>query len=101
MAIKLPPFQKSVPLVEGDKPSFAFHVWWNQVVKTLETAVGQVQESVIAIEAALAAAQVAQAAAVAAQASAVAAQEAADGIIDGTIRIEDGEGGVRQYWNIP
>lgn len=80
MAIKLPDLQKHVPIVENvDKPSFAFSVWWNKVVRILEQAFNTLEDNIEAINLALEAAGIAQVAAENAQAAADAANASAAG----------------------
>ncbi len=79
MPLKLPRFERTIPLVAEDKTSTAtFHQWWQEVVKNLETAFNALETAVIDIQAAQAAATAAQSSADAAQSSATAtAREAA------------------------
>lgn len=78
MALNLPRLQRTVPIVDKDgKPTVAFHRWWQEVAKSLEGAVGDIETNVAAIQAALEAADAANAAAETAQAAAEAADTAA------------------------
>ena len=78
MALKLPRLQRTVPLVDQNGfPTLAFHQWWDEVARNLETTVTAVETNVTAIQAALDAAAAANAAAETAQAAAETANTAA------------------------
>lgn len=79
MPLKLPRLQSRVAVTDrAGLPDRAFHQWWDNFARTLETAVNDLADSVAAIAAAQAAADAANAAAAAADAAALAAQGAAD-----------------------
>lgn len=71
MPLKLPRFERTVPLVNDQgKPTETFHIWWQSVVDNLETAFNNLESAVLDIAAAQAAAEAAQAEAEVAQAEA-------------------------------
>ncbi len=79
MAIKLPRFDRSLPLItEKLTATVLFHTWWDKVAKNLETVISSLEAAVIEIQNVLNIADTAQAAAAAAQSAADAAQSAAD-----------------------
>lgn len=79
MPLILPHLDRSISIVdENQKPSPAFHSWWQQVVTAIKNAFNRLEELVLDIEAAIVAAGIAIDAAADAQASADAAQAAAD-----------------------
>lgn len=72
MALRIPRFDRTVPLVdEKGLPTIVFHQWWDSVAKAIEQSINDIQD-------ALAAAGIALAAAAAAQTAADNAQTAAD-----------------------
>lgn len=66
--------------IRGDKgyPSIPFHIWWQKLVKAIETSINDITDALEAAGIAIAAADAAQAAADDAQAAATAAQAAAE-----------------------
>lgn len=78
MSFKLPLLDRLVPVTsEKGYPSLVFHKWWQNVVRALEAAISDIQNSVTDIQAALDAADIALAAADTAQSAADSAQSSA------------------------
>lgn len=78
MALKLPRFDRSIPITnENRTPSLPFHTWWQRALNSIESSFNQLETIVLDIQAAQNAANAAQAAADSAQASADAATSAA------------------------
>lgn len=49
MALKLPRFLNSIPLVEANRtPSLAFHQWWDTTLKQIEKSVSDIQMALTA-----------------------------------------------------
>lgn len=71
MALRLPRFDRSIPIVNDNKtPTLPFHQWWDRCLKKIEEAINGIQAALLAAGIALDAAEVAQAAADAANAAA-------------------------------
>lgn len=60
MPLKLPRFQYKIPITKSDYPTEAFHQWWQEIAKNLETSFGDmetVQADILAAQADITAAQ--------------------------------------------
>lgn len=54
MALRLPRFLRSIPLVEENRtPSLAFHQWWDTTLKQIETSVSDIELALLAAGVAL------------------------------------------------
>jgi hypothetical protein len=81
MALKLPRLPQNQQLIDANGfPTTVFVLWWQSVVKQVETSINGIALALEAAGIALAAADAAQTAADSADAAAVAAQDAADGV---------------------
>lgn len=83
MALVLPRFDRNMVLIdENGRPTYAFHLWWQQFAEAIETNINSIEAALVAAGIALDAADAAQAAADAAASAASDAQTAADAAQD-------------------
>ena len=76
MPLRLPRFERTVVLTDKEgRPNLAFHRWWQEFARNIESSFNQLETIVLDIQAAQTAAETAQAAAETAQAAADAAYD--------------------------